>query len=650
MRRDQLIVTAVLIFTLCGLLIYSEPQTGFIITLILVLFLGIAFLIETRKIKDQANEAKTVYSFFDKLNKKRLFEYPIASVITGENQKVVWYNQKFREEFLGGEEMTDLDVTLRSLIGLNLDEIRESPEHVFTHDDKDYDVFMSPFTTKDKQYEIISLSDITAFRRENEIYRKYEAVFCYIMIDNYDDVIDPLPTPERSSILSQIDLRITDWAKRKDAFILNYETDRFLVIFDRSKLQIMERGKFHILDEIREIQTEKPYQITLSIGVGVSEKPLTIMEADAISHSALEIAMARGGDQAVVKKDESLSFYGGTSEATEKRTKVKARMKAYGLKELISEADNVLIMGHKTPDMDVLGSAIGLTDVCSKMGKTCKIALSSINMSIRAMTEFLASTGEYNNVFLTPKEAEEYITPGTLLIIVDTQNGSYVEVPELVEQAKNRVVIDHHRRFGTKIDAVLEYCEVYASSTCELITELVQYFGDKNMIGPTAANALLAGMYMDTKMFTVKTGVRTFEAASYLKRRGADTIKAKNMLQEDLTTYGLKAKAVQGAKVYHDEIAVSLFEEDSEYAKIIAAQAADELLNIKGIEASFIILLSDGKISISGRSSGKINVQVILEKLGGGGHLAMAGAQLEDVSLEEAKQMLLKAIDEYMED
>lgn len=649
MRKENLLISACLILLLCVLLIINEPLTGTILTVIVVVVIAIGMIREFYQHNKDRDTINRIYQRFDELNKKQINDLPIASVIIDKDEKIVWYNRKFDEDFLPEAlEEPAAGEPLKSFVQVDYDQARTNPDYVYSTDDQDFHVHVQALVEEDHPIKILSFNDITAIKRQEEMYRKYEPVFCYIMIDNYDEVIDTLSTPEKSSILSQIELKITDWAKRKDAFILNYEVDRFLVIFDRSKLQIMEKGRFHILDEIREIPTGHPTQITLSIGVGVSSEPVTIQDADALSHSALEIALARGGDQAVVKKDDTLEFYGGTTEATEKRTKVKARVKAFGLKEFISEADNVLIMGHKTPDMDAIGSAIGLTNVCSKMGKDARIVLSNINFSIKAMTEYLAASNEYNDVFVTPKEAEEFIKPNTLLIVVDTQNGSYVEVPELLDMVNNRIVIDHHRRSGKRIEAVLEYCEVYASSTCELITELVQYFGDKNTIDSVAANALMAGLFMDTKMFTVKTGVRTFEAASYLKRRGGNTITAKSMLQEDLTTYGLKARAVQAAKVYHDVIAVSTFEDESEYAKIIAAQAADELLNIKGIEASFIILKNEGAISISGRSSGNINVQVILEKLGGGGHLAMAGAQPETSSLSEAKTMLLEAIDQYM--
>ncbi|MGI6108459.1 MAG: DHH family phosphoesterase [Eubacteriaceae bacterium] len=642
----------ILLAILCGFVMWYYHTIG------LILMAGLLVLILVRLYQSRQTQSEVmtgidrIYKRFNELNRNQMNQLPLAFVITDESGRIVWYNDAFADSFYPDSDSKP-DIIGKKVgeeLNLNLDECLNDPDFEYSNRNIDYNVSVQDLKDSRGNLHIINFYDVTLLKRQKEIYSKYESVFCYIMIDSYDDIIDTMPSHEKSSILSQIDLKLTDWANRKDAFILNYETDRYLVIFEREKLQIMERGRFHILDEIREIPNETHTPITLSIGIGVSDKPLTIQEADGISHSALEIALARGGDQAVVKKDESLKFYGGTTEATEKRTKVKARVKAFGLQELIHESDNVVIMGHKTPDMDCIGSAIGLADACRENGKNVKIVLSDINISIRALCEYLSDIGGYNDIFMKPREIESFIRPNTLMIVVDTQNGNYVEAPELLEQVSKTVVIDHHRRSGTAVEAILSYCEVYASSTCELVTELLQYFNGRDVISIPAANALMAGMFMDTKMFTVKTGVRTFEAASYLKRKGGDTVKARSMLQEDLTTYGLKAKAVQNAHIYHDCIAVSLFEDESEYAKIIAAQAADELLNIKGISASFIILSCSGVITISGRSTGDINVQLILEKLGGGGHLAMAGAQLETKSLDEANIMLLETINQYMEE
>ena len=622
-----------------------------------VLLCGICFWRDSHEEK-QSNlrlqkAIETIYGDIDRLNQERMYELPIALVIVNEDGQICWYNQYFDRNFKKKDTTANFfGKKIQEELGIDLETLLKEKEQDFNHRDIDYTIVSNSFSDGDETLILLHFFDVTIQKKQQEIYKENEPVFCYILIYNYDDIIEQLPSHERSAVLSQIDLKINEWAKKVGAVIIQYENDHYLMIFEKEKLRAMEEERFRILDEIRETETEEKSQVTLSIGIGVSDEPLAIREADELSHAALDIALARGGDQAVVRQDEKMAFYGGTTEATEKRTKVKARVKAHGLRELIRESDNVLIMGHQTPDMDCLGAAVGLLGACKALNKTGKIVIKEINYSIKELFQYLMENDEYRDSFIKPKEAEDYITPNTLLIIVDTQNANYLEVPELIDQIEKIVVIDHHRRSGKFIEkTVLNYTEAYASSTCELITELLQYLDEKESMNETEANALMAGMCMDTKMFTFKTGVRTFEAASYLRRKGADTIIAKTMLQDDLATYATRSEAVRNAKIYFDSIAISQLENESEYAKIIAAQAADELLNIKGINASFILLKSGSGLVISGRSMGEVNVQLILEKMGGGGHLAIAGAQLPDINdLDVGKQMLLSAIEEYMKE
>lgn len=622
-----------------------------------VLLCGICFWRDNQEEK-QSNlrlqkAIETIYGDIDRLNQERMYELPIALVIVNEGGQICWYNQYFDRNFKKKDTTANFfGKKIQEELGIDMESLLKEKEQDFNYKDVDYTIVSNSFSDGDESLILLHFFDVTIQKKQQEIYKENEPVFCYILIDNYDDIIEQLPSHERSAVLSQIDLKINEWAKTVGAVIIQYENDHYLMIFEKEKLKAMEEERFHILDEIRETETEEKSQVTLSIGIGVSDEPLAIRDADELSHAALDIALARGGDQAVVRQDEKMAFYGGTTEATEKRTKVKARVKAHGLRELIRESDNVLIMGHQTPDMDCLGAAVGLLGACKALNKTGKIVIKEINYSIKELFQYLMDNEEYCESFIKPKEAEDYIIPNTLLIIVDTQNANYLEVPELIDEIEKIVVIDHHRRSGKFIDkTVLNYTEAYASSTCELITELLQYLDEKESMNETEANALMAGMCMDTKMFTFKTGVRTFEAASYLRRKGADTIIAKTMLQDDLATYSTRSEAVRNAKIYFDSIAISQLENESEYAKIIAAQAADELLNIKGINASFILLKSGSGLVISGRSMGEVNVQLILEKMGGGGHLAIAGAQLPDVDdLEVGKQMLLDVIEEYMKE
>ncbi|HAZ05862.1 DHH family phosphoesterase [Acetobacterium wieringae] len=618
---------------------------GVVIFVILIMYYTKNTTIDEIKIDKAIDE---IYSDLDKINQERMYEMPIAMAIVDNEGIIYWYNQAFGKAFKKEKEglfkkniITELDFNLTAAI--------KADEFTFHYEERDYGVVTNAFSDKIHSFELLHFFDITEQSKQRQLYRKNSPLFCYIVIDNYDDIIEQIPSHKRSAILGKVDLKLNEWAKQLGSVIIEYESDRYLMIFERGKICALQKENFKILDEIREIENDEKVPITLSIGIGISESILGIIESQELSHSALDIALARGGDQAVVRQDEKMSFYGGKSEATEKRTKVKARVKAYGLKELIKESDHVLMMGHQNPDMDCLGSAVGLLGACKSLGKEGKIVIREINYSIKSLFDYLLENEAYQDAFITPKEAESYATKNTLLIILDTQTVNYLEMPSLVDQIPKIVVIDHHRRSGKAIkETLLTYTEAYASSTCELVTELLQYFDEKSQLNVIEANALMAGMCMDTKMFTLKTGVRTFEAASYLRRKGADTLISKILLQDDLNTYTAKSDAVKNAKIYFDNIAISTFENNTDYGKVIAAQAADELLNIKGIVASFIILKNEEGLAISARSMGEVNVQVILEKLGGGGHLAIAGAQFPgEKNIETGVELLLTAIKKY---
>lgn len=618
---------------------------GVVIFVILIIYYTKNTSIDEIKIDKAIDE---IYSDLDKINQERMYEMPIAMAIVDNEGMIYWYNQAFGKAFKKEKEGLFKKSIIEEL-DFNLSDAVKADEFTFHYEERDYGVVTNAFSDKVHSFELLHFFDITEQSKQRQLYRKNSPLFCYIVIDNYDDIIEQIPSHKRSAILGQVDLKLNQWAKQLGSVMIEYESDRYLMIFERGKICALQKENFKILDEVREIENDEKVPITLSIGIGISESILGIVESQELSHSALDIALARGGDQAVVRQDEKMSFYGGKTEATEKRTKVKARVKAYGLKELIKESDHVLLMGHQNPDMDCLGSAVGLLGACKSLGKEGKIVIREINYSIKSLFDYLLENEAYQDAFITPKEAETYATKNTLLIILDTQTVNYLEMPDLVDQIPKIVVIDHHRRSGKAIkETLLTYTEAYASSTCELVTELLQYFDEKNQLNTVEANALMAGICMDTKMFTLKTGVRTFEAASYLKRKGADTLVSKILLQDDLNTYTAKSDAVKNAKIYFDNIAISTFENNTDYGKVIAAQAADELLNIKGIVASFIILKNDEGLAISARSMGEVNVQVILETLGGGGHLAIAGAQFPgEKNLETGIELLLTAIKKY---
>lgn len=594
-----------------------------------------------------------LYQDIDDASSKKAFGLSVPLALVGLKGDVLWFNQQFEQSFL---EERNPDVPLKDLLRkeleLDLDLVLVGKTCETSYNDHHYIVEASNISESDQDMVLLHFFDVTSQKEYQDIYKQNEPVFAYLTIDNYDDIIEQLPPHERATVLSKIDVQLNEWAKALDALIIEYEKDHYIMVFEKFKLADLERDQFKILDEIRSIDAGEKAQVTMSIGIGVSEEVTGISKSNDLSYAALDIALARGGDQAVVRKDEAMFFYGGKTEATERRTKVKARVKAHGLRELIREADNVLIMGHKIPDMDCIGAGMGLVGACHALETPVWYVLEAVNYSIDMMLQYIVETDTYENIFVVPEVAEEHIGRNTLLIVVDTQNIELLAAPHLAEIANKVVVIDHHRRSGTTIpQTVLNYAEPYASSTSELVTELLQYFDDKDILNETEANALLAGICMDTKMFTTKTGVRTFEAASYLKRQGADTQIAKVLLQDDLDTYLRRCKVIEKAEVLHKRIAVTAFEDNGVSGRVVAAQAADELINIKDIQASFVLLKSEGVIKISARSNGEVNVQLILEKLGGGGHLTMAGAQLDDISdLDEARTLILNAIDDFIKE
>jgi c-di-AMP phosphodiesterase-like protein len=487
--------------------------------------------------------------------------------------------------------------------------------------------------------------DITEYNKLKELYSDERSIVAIVQVDNFEDVLEGTKEDKQMFILAEIDRRITVWASRMNAVIKKYQKDRYIVVFENKFLENLEQKRFAILDDIRQIEMGNKSPVTLSIGVGSLGRNLSKLEEYAFS--ALELALSRGGDQAVVRVKGEFKFYGGKTKAVEKRNRVKARVIAHGLRPLIDESPKVIIMGHQFPDMDSFGAAIGIYRAVVNRGKDAYIVLNQVNDAIFSVFDLFADNENYK--FINHEEAMEMITDKDLLVVVDTHRPSYTECPSLLEETDRVVLIDHHRMGTEQIEnVVLRYTEPYASSTCELVTEILLYIDSKHKIDKIEAEALLAGIAVDTKNFSFKTGVRTFEAASFLRRLGADTTLVKQLFQDDLDTFIARSNLVSTAKMFNETIAIAICPPNISNQQLVSAQGADELLNIRGITASFVIGQKDeGLVFISGRSLGDINVQVILEKLGGGGHLEVAGAQLHDVSIQEAQDQLESAILEY---
>ena len=480
-----------------------------------------------------------------------------------------------------------------------------------------------------------------------EVYEASRPVAAILMLDNYEDLMKACEDTQRSAILAQIDEKLRVWASAGQGILLKTDRDHYLFLFEEQYFQHFVEEKFSILDTIRSIKVAENVHPTLSIGVGMDSPSIPELYKNA--KLSLEMALSRGGDQAVVRNQVDFAFYGGRTKATEKRTKVKSRVMANAFRELIADAGEVYIMGHTFADMDAVGAAAGICCAARKRGKQAHIIIDADHNAARTMLERLNALPEYENVFLDPGDAFLQMKADTLLVVVDTNRPDMVESPQLLESSNRVAVIDHHRRAASYIEnAAFSFHEPYASSASELVTELLQYLIDPTDLLREEAGALLAGIVLDTKHFTQRTGGRTFEAAAFLRRSGADTAEVQRLFQNDLKDMVTKYDIIRRAEMYRGNIAISVVEEPG-VDRIAAAQAADELLTLKGVQASFVIYAAEGAVLMSARSLGEINVQVILEALGGGGNSTTAGGRVGDSDPESVHQQLIGVLDAYFE-
>ena len=480
--------------------------------------------------------------------------------------------------------------------------------------------------------------DVTDSEQLRQTLQMTRPVVAILMVDNYEDLMKACPESKRSAVLAQLEEKLDQWSAGADGLMLHYDRDRYLFVFEERSYSDYAQHRFAVLDTVREA--------TLSIGVGRDADSFDALFKNA--SLALEMALSRGGDQAVVKDRLNFQFYGGRAKSTEKRTKVKSRVMANALGELMDDARQVYVMGHSYADMDSLGAAAGVCCIARKRGKKCQIVIDTENNAAHPILRKLVEQPEYHGAFLTGSEAFLKVQPGTLLVVVDTNRPGSVESEQLLETCNRVAVIDHHRRGSSYIEKMaLNYHEPYASSASELVTELLQYLVEPGDILKCEAEALLAGIVLDTKNFTNRTGGRTFEAAAYLRRAGADTSDVQRMFQGDLKSMIARYDIIRQAQLYRGDLAIAAL--DTTCDRVTAAKAADELLTLKGIRASFVLYPKDQGVYISARSLGEVNVQVIVEALGGGGNSTTAGGQLNVPDIAVARTALLRAIDEYFE-
>lgn len=645
--KIYLVIIAILLVVLC------INNISFIIPSIILYFGIILYTIWVyNKRKGELSTYINELTFsVDSAAKNTLINSPFPLIIMETNGNVIWRSSTFNKEFANVGINAYID-DLAKEIKLEIQDNNFELDKKVNIDNKIYHVIGDyvKMKKKDRRKEVkhmitLYFIDIT---NEVELMNKYNnAKTCIgiIMLDNYEEIIQRISEENKPQVIAAIEKKLHEWASTCNGVIIKKERDTYVLVFEQQYLLEMENNKFTILDEMKEIETEEGMPITLSIAI--SNEGESNYEKYESALAAMDIALGRGGDQAVVRKEGKYNFFGGKTQEVEKRTKVKARVISHALEELIQKSDKVMIMGHLNGDIDSIGSSLGIYRLAKTFEKETYIVNNTYGLSVENLITTLKEEG-YGDVIIDKNQAINMISQNTLLIVVDTHKRSYVEVPELLEKTEKIVVIDHHRKSEDFIEnAILTFHEAYASSAAELVTEIVEYASKEVTLEQIEAESLYAGIMMDTKNFTFKTGVRTFEAAAYLRKYGIDIIKVKKWFQSDFESYTVIADIVKNAEIVNDTIAISIYDEKDKNANLICAKAADELLTISNITASFVLGRLGEKICISGRSIGDINVQVILEKMGGGGHITLAGAQLEGFTMEEAKTELIIRINEY---
>ncbi len=497
----------------------------------------------------------------------------------------------------------------------------------------------------------ILLFDVTEFEELKTSSVDDAMVPALLYIDNYEETMESVDEVKRSMLTAVLDRKINRYFREVDGIVRKTERDKYFIIMKHKGLETLKEEKFSILEDVQTIKIGNDNVFTVSIGVGLSSK--SYMQSAEFARAAIDLALGRGGSQAVVKDNRDVAYFGVGGKEMEKNTRVKARVKAQALREMMEARDRVIVMGHKLSDADALGAAIGVYCCARNLGKTCQIVLNTITSSLRPLVENFEGDDRYpKDMFINSDAAIQLVGPDTLVVVVDTNRPNYTECPQLLNRGNALVVFDHHRQGSERIsNPLLSYIEPYASSACEMITEVLQYFSDDIEINSMEADIIYAGILIDTNNFMTKTGVRTFEAAAYLRRNGAEVTRVRKMLREDMDTYKARAEVVRHAEVYRGAFAISLCDGgEMESPTVVGAQAANELLNIVGIKASFVLTEFRNKVYVSGRSIDEINVQLIMERLGGGGHLNVAGAQIEDTNVIAAKHKLEDIIDTMIEE
>ena len=665
--RWPLILSALLI--VLNILVYCvSVKAGLVVSAGVLIYVGIAVVVLRCHRPFIVNELIAFANQYDSLEKRILEELALPYAIMDMNGRMIWSNKVFAEltgkdQFYKKNISTIFpDVTADKLPVADTKEISEISTQF---GEKIYRVSMQrvelgeivagseTLENTDKNVSLIAMymyddTELKEYIKKNE---DNKLVVALAYLDNYEEALESVEDVRRSLLIALIDRKITKYFSNFDGLVKKLEKDKYFLIMRQSSLDTLKEQRFHILDEVKTVNIGNEMAITLSIGVGLNAA--TYIQNYEYSRIAIEMALGRGGDQVVIKNGHNITYYGGKTQQMEKATRVKARVKAQALKEFMSTKDRVVVMGHKITDVDALGAGIGIYRAGKTLGKPVHIVVNDPTKSIRPLIAEYTNNSEYEpSMFVDSAQAKDLIDNNTVVVVVDTNRPSYTECEELLYMTKTVVVLDHHRRGSEVIEnAVLSYVEPYASSACEMVAEILQYFSDDLRIRNIAADCLYAGIVIDTNNFTTRAGVRTFEAAAFLRRSGADVTRVRKLLRDDLKSYQARADAVRTAHIYRNCFAISTCpSENLDSPTVVGAQAANELLNIAGVKASFVLTQYNNEIYISARAIDEINVQVMMEKMGGGGHMNIAGAQVK-ASPDEVERMLKDIIDqEYQEE
>lgn len=627
---SSLAVTTVVLFAL-------DLTSGlFALSAALILVFVYIYFVWLRRIKLQKFLAKLLLTQDEPYSSLNAMSLPTA--VTTPSGNVKWANLAFKY-IAGFGALRNINNIIKGINASNKDKKIKIGNKTYIKEQRTVILGRRELT-------LYRFADVENTIESNMLYQSFLPVICHVLVDNYEELSSQLPQSELSEIIAAVEQHIALMAKNSCGFFARTDRGRYICVFERRFLSALRNSKFSVLEDVRRIgQSIYP---TLSIAVGAGD---CSQQSGEFAGKALELCLGRGGDQAVVKQGENYVFYGGTPKTGVRRSKVKARIISHAFRNLLEQRENVFIMGHEIPDLDCIGAALGICACARHLAKKHFIVMENPNPSIEPLLDTLRNTEQYAQSFVTGQEAALHMSAESMLVVLDTQISEFTISPGLLEMADTIVVIDHHIRGTSNIEkAALYYHDPYASSTCELVTEIMQYFD--NDLKPLAVDldTLLSGITLDTKGFSFNTGVRTFDAASYLRRQGADSSVSRQLMQDDLASYLAKTEIVRSAQILYDGIAIATCPKGLNNASLLVAQAADALLTIRGINASFVICLFEDTVLISGRSQGDVNVQIILETLGGGGHATIAAARLSNTDLETANKMLRAAIKKYVKE